>query len=247
MLPQVAVQQELKDSVNESSRLHKSNEAAERQLTEQQELLVTNQQVHSHSLSYSYSHTLPITCTYCYDEIKGTQDQIYSHADSLTHSLTAAVTLLTRCDRPLAYLLHSSLKLTPTFDRQVIGWLNKEVSEVQMRRAGYSSSSSNRQRSLAPTISRPSTTMTEVDGSVHRGLAAGSRSNVPTITTATSNIPSVSSSARVSQARAATAMLLNSSSMLAAPGKHKPFTIRADADKENHENIDLSKYLQPTE
>ena len=35
--------------------------------------------------------------------------------------------------------------------------------------------------------------------------------------------------------------------MLAAPGKHKPFTIRADADKGNHENIDLSKYLQPTE
>ena len=45
MFPQVAAQQELKDSVNESSRLHKTNEAAERQLAEQQEALVTNQQV----------------------------------------------------------------------------------------------------------------------------------------------------------------------------------------------------------
>ena len=33
--------------------------------------------------SYSHSHTLSITCTCCYDEIKGTQDlKIYSHAHS---------------------------------------------------------------------------------------------------------------------------------------------------------------------
>ena len=33
---------------------------------------------------FTYSHTLTITCTCCYDEIKGTQDpKIYSHAHSL--------------------------------------------------------------------------------------------------------------------------------------------------------------------
>ena len=50
-----------------------------------------------------HSHTLPITCTYCYDEIKGTQDQdLVSHARSLilslyTHTLTHPHTLTITC------------------------------------------------------------------------------------------------------------------------------------------------------
>ena len=94
VLPQVAVQQELTDSVNESSRLHKSNEAAERQLTEQQELLVTNQQVHSHSLSYSYSHThslsfVPVVMM----KSKELKTKIYSHAGSVSNSHSHSLSL----------------------------------------------------------------------------------------------------------------------------------------------------------
>ena len=48
-------------------------------------------QLHTHTLTHP--HTLTITCTGCYDEIKGTQDlKIYSHAHSLIPSLPAAVT-----------------------------------------------------------------------------------------------------------------------------------------------------------
>ena len=40
--------------------------------------------------SYAYPHTLPITCTCCYDKIKGTQDYCkISHAHSLWLSLWA--------------------------------------------------------------------------------------------------------------------------------------------------------------
>ena len=43
----------------------------------------------SHAHSLILSHTLTITCTCCYDEIKGTQDlKIYSHADSLSVCLS---------------------------------------------------------------------------------------------------------------------------------------------------------------
>ena len=46
----------------------------------------------SDSLSLPHTHTLTITCTGCYDEIKATQDlKIYSHADAqiLSHCITA--------------------------------------------------------------------------------------------------------------------------------------------------------------
>ena len=48
---------------------------------------------------FTYSHTLTITCTCCYDEIKGTQDPKISHAHSLILSLhlCASPTCLCSC------------------------------------------------------------------------------------------------------------------------------------------------------
>ena len=42
-------------------------------------------------LLFSLTHILTVTCTRCYDEIKGTQDRkIYSHADSQILSYAAS-------------------------------------------------------------------------------------------------------------------------------------------------------------
>ena len=67
---------------------------------------------HAHSLilslvsdsSYSHPHTLPITCTCCYDEIKGAQDQDFScsFSDSLSHVFVWALYL------SLALYLHAA-------------------------------------------------------------------------------------------------------------------------------------------
>ena len=46
----------------------------------------------------SHSHTLPITCTCCYDEIKGTQDQdLFSSSFSDSHSHTSLTHMLITC------------------------------------------------------------------------------------------------------------------------------------------------------
>ena len=49
--------------------------------------------------SYSHSHALAVTCTRCYDEIKGTQDQdifLCSFSDSLTLSLVRVVMIVSK-------------------------------------------------------------------------------------------------------------------------------------------------------
>ena len=68
-------------------------------------------QPHTHTLT----HSLTITCTCCYDEIKGTQDlKIYSHADSqiLSVSSCAAVVAgtwyLLTCNMEKVYHLGSA-------------------------------------------------------------------------------------------------------------------------------------------
>ena len=49
----------------------------------------------------SLSHTLTITCTCCYDEIKATQDlKIYSHAGSLIRSPVSTLTYIQSVPRP---------------------------------------------------------------------------------------------------------------------------------------------------
>ena len=47
-------------------------------------------QPHNHTITHN--HTLPITCTCCYDEVKGTQDQDFSCSFSDSHSLTHSLT-----------------------------------------------------------------------------------------------------------------------------------------------------------
>ena len=49
--------------------------------------------IYLHTLTITNSHTLPITCICCYDEIKGTQGQDFScsFSDSLSHALTPLV------------------------------------------------------------------------------------------------------------------------------------------------------------
>ena len=63
------------------------------------------------TLSFSLlTHTLTITCTYCYDEIKGTHDlKIYSHADS-RFSLILSLTLsLSLCPLSLSHFVSALL------------------------------------------------------------------------------------------------------------------------------------------
>ena len=54
--------------------------------------------LHCDLFLHSYSHTLTITCTCCYDEIKGTQDlKMYSHADSLSELVCVTIAYSTDC------------------------------------------------------------------------------------------------------------------------------------------------------
>ena len=62
-------------------------------LTAPRPCLFTLTQSHTHTLTHS--HTLLITCTCCYDQLKGTQDKdfAYSFSDSLSTCFTHCLTL----------------------------------------------------------------------------------------------------------------------------------------------------------